>query len=461
MNWGCLIAGFILLFNPVIHVVDVIPDAIGFFLIAAGLTKSSYYIGEISKARDMLVKLAFLECVKFFSIVFIPYTSGSTKVLLAFVFGIAELLLFIPSINALFEGIYFMGMCYGGDAIYRKKVKTVKLRNNEKKTKQIELINSTKKFILSFYIVRVAATLIPELTELQMYDNIGEVKALQFRLTYYKPFLYIVCSLTVLVLGAIYIYKIADYFGAIKRDRILNEALKNKYVYDILPQTNLFTAKNMKIALFMFILSVICEFVFPIDGVNVIVGVISASLLLTSSAIVKKYIKSAVVIIPLAIIRAALAVVNMVLQIQYFGEYSVEAIDYITTAHDKYYLMSTFIAVEKIVALAAVLVFFTVLLKAIKIHLDGFGVKTEIESTQYSKKNRDLETYNIIGGKLLLCSVLAIINYIFAASHAYLAVNMTAATLITSVVTLIYIAYIIYTVNLINELVYDKELELI
>ena len=79
MGFGLLIAGFILLANPVIHVVDIIPDAIGFFLIMAGLTKLSYIVGKIQIARDWFFKLAILEVAKFFSIAFIPYTSGSAS----------------------------------------------------------------------------------------------------------------------------------------------------------------------------------------------------------------------------------------------------------------------------------------------------------------------------------------------------------------------------------------------
>lgn len=113
---------------------------------------------------------------------------------------------------------------------------------------------------------------------------------------------------------------------------------------------------------------------------------------------------------------------------------------------------------ENVVALASVVLYLSVLLFAVKEHLSVCGIVTE--STQYSKKNRDLETYNIIGGKLLMSTILAIVNYVFAALYNYMAVNVSLTTLIDSVITLIYIVYVVYTVNTINELLYDKELEL-
>ena len=114
MGIGLVLAGLILLFNPVIIVVDVIPDAVGFFLIAAGLTKMSCFIGKIEEARQTFLKLAFVEVAKLFSIVILPYASGSADVLLAFVFGLIEGFLFVPAVRNLFEGLSFAALWYGG-----------------------------------------------------------------------------------------------------------------------------------------------------------------------------------------------------------------------------------------------------------------------------------------------------------------------------------------------------------
>lgn len=454
MNWGMIIAGFVFLANPVINVVDILPDAIGFFLIAAGMAKSSYFIGEISKSRETFIKLGFLETVKFFSIVLIPYISGSGKLLLSFVFGVIELMWILPAVTAMFEGLSFMGLWYGGGAIFAKKVK----KKGKVKTAGKEKINSVKDYIIFFYIVRIAATIFPELTELQMYDNVGEVSAFTVRLINYKPTLYVLMAFLVSVCGIILIVKTAGYFGVIGKDASLKKALDDKYKNDILTNTTMFLAKNMKTALIVYIFSAICEFVISADGVNLIIGVIPSSLLIVSACIMMKYAKKAALVIPFAGVRAALAVVNLILQIKYYGEYNIDAVDWISAAHDSYYRLAALNAVENVVALASVVLYLSVLLFAVKEHLSVCGIVTE--STQYSKKNRDLETYNIIGGKLLMCTILAIVNYVFAALYNYMAVNVSLTTLIDSVITLIYIAYVVYTVNTINELLYDKELEL-
>lgn len=465
MGFGAVIAGFILLFNPVINVVDIIPDAVGFFLIVGGLTKISYIIGKISQARDLFWKLAFVEVIKIFSIALIPYTSGSALVLLSFVFGFVELMLFIPAMNYLFEGLSFAGMWHNGTAIYAKKIKEVKGKddNGNKTTekKEIELLASVKKFMIFFYAFRVGATLLPELTELELYDYVGEVRTLQRSWASYKPAFYVIFAIAVLVLGIIYIKKVVSYFGAIRKDKQFIENLERKYTEDILPKETFFIARNMKRAMMLFVLSAAASFIFNVDGINILVGIISSSLLIAAAVIVGKYVRLAKVVIPIAAIRSIISIVTVVLQYRYFNEYSIEAIAWIEGAYNQYYIMAAVECVEYIIAMASVLLFITSLMKAVKAHLEVCGIQTE--NVQYSKKNRDLETYNTIGGKLLMCSIVTIINFAFDCLYHYLMPNMpsiTILTTLTSAVSILYILYVIHTTNTINSLLYDKEIQM-
>ncbi|MBQ3707037.1 MAG: hypothetical protein II889_03915 [Clostridia bacterium] len=453
MGIGLVIAGLIMLFNPVVIVVDVIPDAVGFFLITAGLTKMSCFIGKIEEARQTFLKLAFVEVVKLFSIVILPYASGSADVLLAFVFGLIEGFLFVPAITALFEGLSFAALWYGGTAVYAKR-ETVR----GGKTKTVETAAATKRYIIFFYLFRIVATLIPELTELQMYDNIGTVDARIVRMTAFKPLLYILFGAVTMIFAVIYIVKVVRFFGPIRRDKPFLEALTRKYERDILPKTTFFIAKRMKIALMLFGASALASFIFTLDNVNVLVGAISSGLLIAAAVIVARYVKTAYITIVLAAVRAALSVFNMILEIRYFMDYSPEATLRVTEAYTRYYRIAMLETVEHVLALASVLFFLAALMKAVKGHLEISGIQTD--NAMYSKHNRDLETYNTIGGKLLLLSVLAIIHDVMCCAFRYLLVNLPAVLVICTAVTIVYVAYAIYSMSVIDNLLYDKEIEM-
>ena len=462
MGYGRIIAGLILLFNPVVHVVDILPDAIGYFLIASGIAQMAYYIGEISKAREMFLKLAVLECAKLPALFIVPYSSGSMKVLLALVFGLAEVFLVIPAFGELFEGLSFAGLWYNGNAVYtgvQQKEKKNKKRKAEKTARENrDYITKIRNYIVFFLIFRAGATLVPELTELQLYDHTGEVKRLQFSLAHYKPFIYVVCAAAVSILGIIYVVRVVRYFGAVKNDKPFNDALDKKYRADILPNTNLFTAKRMRAALFLLAASAVFELTVVIDEISIIPGVIPAILAAVSGCLVSKYFKSAVYALPIAAMRAVVSVFAYVSQLNYFGEYELEAVRWLDEASDIYERMSFFSALEKVLAMITFVYCLFALMKAVKVNLAGFGIQNA--SVQYSKRNHDLETANYVGSKLLMCAVIAVINFIFSASYHYMAKSTEAALLIVTVINIVFVSYSIYTASVINTSVYSNNCEM-
>jgi len=470
MGFGLLIAGFILLANPVIHVVDLFPDAIGFLLIYAGLTKLSFFIGEIEQARRQYFKLAVLEVAKFFSIAFIPYTSNSALVLMAFVYGVLELLLFIPALNHTFEGLSFSGLRYNGRAIYDKvtlrcwateryEKKGMEKQRLTYKKRPVERQTLVKNTILAFYIFRVIATLAPELTELQLYDNLGSVHQLQYSYAHYKPYLYVIFSVAVLIWGLVMILRSASFFGKIRRDEKYISTLKEKYETDILPKTNLFTALRVKRALIVFIISVLASFILPADGVNLLIGLIPSVLLMIAALILKRNDKRMLTLVPVCILRSVLSIVNLLCQIRFFyvNEYTIEAVALVEKANAQYGNITLWATVEYLVALLSVLIFLVLLASIVKQNLSDFGIRHE--SAQYSKLQHDGEVFAQIKNKLLWCAVLAAAHYIGTVAYHYFLPTVNVISAISPFITLVYAAYVIHTVRFAFDEIYTKEIE--
>ena len=456
MGFGLMTAGFILLFNPVIMFPvfgDILPDAVGFFLIAAGLTRLSSFIGKLAEAREGFIRLAFLEMGKFLAMLSFVRASGTAKPLVALVAGLLEAMLFIPAVLNLFEGLSFAGLWYGGTAIYAKKTVT---RGGG--TREIENAAALKRYMIFFYLFRIAATLIPELSELQMYDYLGTVDRRAFDMVYFKPLFYILFSAAVCVFGAVYIVRVVRFFRSLKQDRPFINALEDKYRRDVMPKTGYFIAKRMKLVLALFAFAACTSLIFPLDNINVLPGFISSGFLIAAAVLMLRYEKTALWAVVLSAVRCGLAVLNLVRQILYFNDYSADAVLRVTEAYNRYYGLAMTEVAEYLFALASVLVFAVALMKAVKAHLEIMGIQTD--NAMYSKRNRDLETYNVIGGKLLLTSVLAILHYVAACAYRYLLVDFSLVLVVTTAVTLIYAAYAVYSMRVIDTLLYDKEIEL-
>lgn len=472
MGFGLLIAGFILLSNPVIMLPifgDILPDAVGFFLIAAGLTKLSAFIGKISEARDGFIKLAFTEVAKFVAMLALVMMSGSAKPLLALVFGVLEAMFFIPAVLNLFEGLSFAGLWYGGTAVYAKrtvarKVRKAVVRDGKKtfetveKTREIEQLAVVRRTMIFFYLLRIVSTLVPELAELQLYDYLGTVDRMALDFVRFKPLFYILFAILVIAFGIVFIVRTARFFGALRGDRPFIAALEDKYNRDILPRTTYFIAKRMKLVLAFFALSAAASFILPIDNVNVLVGAVSSGLLITAGVLMLKYERSAVWSVILAAARCVLSVLNTIGQIRYFNDYSADAVLRVSDAYSRYYGLAMREVLEYVLALASVLFFFVSLMKAVKAHLEICGIQTD--NAMYSKRNRDLEIYNAVGGRLLLASILAILNYVISCSYRYLAVDLSLVLVLTTAVTIVYAAYAVYAMHTIDDQLYDKEIEM-
>lgn len=483
MGFGLVLAGFVLLFNPVIHVVDLIPDALGFLFIVIGLTKMSFFIGKIEQARSLFIKLAFVEAAKCVMILTVPYASGSDILLQTFVFALAEVLMFVPAVNALFEGLTFAGLWYDATAMYEKKsfnhpiaeffgkiaslkpvnacIKKItgKPYKKRKHKGKVEWVVYARDKILFFYVFRVCATLVPELTELQLYDNLGEVSAFSIRYSYYKPFLYVILGVVVLILGIGYIRTVSAFFKSVAADEKFIKRMEDKYTVDILPRDTFFIARGMKQSMTCFVAAVFTSMVVTIDNVNVLVGVVSAAFLYAAAVILKRYIPQAKYIIPFAVVRAVLSVVNLVLQYDYYVEYTTDAVEFVERAKTMYYRMATLEGVEAVFAAVGLILYMFFLLRAVKAHLAVCGI--QYENAMYSKRNRDIETYNTAGGMLLLCTILTVINFIFAGAYHFITVNMSLIVVVNTAITLVWAVYTWHTVNVINAMLYDKEIDII
>lgn len=459
MGFGYIMAGFILLFNPIIHVIDLLPDFIGFFLICKGLSKLSYLNSGLSEARDIFRKLGFAELIRVACIVFIPYTSDSAMLLFAFVFGVIELIYFIPALNYFYEGLNYIGMQYDGESVFAKIEKKKRGRRKKGETGEVTRVIETgaalKRLTYSFYILRIICTLLPELTALQMYDNLGTVTAFSINYSRYKPFMYVVLGLIVVIVGIRWITKLVKYFTGIQKDKQFIDTLNTKYDRDIAVKTEIFMGKSMKNALFLYIGAVVLSLCLYIDGINVILGAFSSIFLAASVIIIGKYTKIAYAVIPFCVIRSVLSVINMILQKIYYIDniYDETAVEWYAEAHDQYYRMGTLMTIENIVAAVSFVIFAVALLKTVKTHLAESGIQDQ--NVRYSKASRDIEVYNAVGAKLLMNLVLMLINFILAASYLFIMLNLTAIVAINTAVTIIWIFHSISTVSTINELLYN------
>ena len=450
MSFGLIATGFALLMNPVINVFDVIPDLVGFLLIVAGLSKLSYFVGDIERAKSFYTYLAYSEIAKLASIFFVvkSVSSGSTKVLLAFVFSIGQAALFIPATIWLFEGLAMSAVRFHGT-----KTNEIIEIHGKKKDKAV----LTRNFIIAFYVLRCLMTLVPELTELQMYEYVGTVTAGSRPLIYYKPALYVLCGIVVIVVGIIYIVKECTYFTSLSTDKVYVSTFASQFEELKGTRKGLFLSKRMKLCLRLFAFSALLSYLMIIDNINILVGAFSSVFIIVSAILMKPYVDKAMAVIPLAFARLAASVVSFILQINYFDYYNVASAEWVDRATKQYNIMSAACLVEYILALATFVLYTILILKSVGSHLGLVGVK--VENAQYSKSARDRETHKVILGRTVLEILFAGIALISSSLFRFIVKDNEMFIVVNSVLNILFIVVSFYYTAQLNTHIYDKELD--
>ncbi|MBR2612066.1 MAG: hypothetical protein IKC72_03250 [Clostridia bacterium] len=110
--WKLIFLALVFLFNPNINVIDILPDCIGYFIIAKLLTYPADISPYFEEARSTFLKLAWLNLLKIPSILVVVGSGvgrGDTTALLSFGFAVGDAILGIMAVKYLFDALFYLG----------------------------------------------------------------------------------------------------------------------------------------------------------------------------------------------------------------------------------------------------------------------------------------------------------------------------------------------------------------
>ncbi|MCI9448704.1 MAG: hypothetical protein HFE30_00410 [Clostridiales bacterium] len=240
MGFGLLAIGFIFFINPNINIFDVLPDFIGLWIICIGLRKLSVLNEDIKNARKNFFILSLVEVAKMMSIAFISSRDTTRYLLLAFVFGAAEVLLFAVSLRSLFIGIDHLGIMNSSKAVLATYNKSKNISNKK------DVSTKIKKTILVFFVLRTVLSVLPELSELQLYDSFGYVGGRYLNYTEFKVLFYLFAVVFLIPFAVVYAIRVIGFFRSVAKDKDFTSALSASYRKFLDTNKNYYTASRMR-----------------------------------------------------------------------------------------------------------------------------------------------------------------------------------------------------------------------
>ena len=440
-----MIIGFILLSNPIFINIDILPDFIGYLLLILALYKTSCFTEKLSIAKRSFLKLLIVELFRIPALV-IQQSSRSDNtmpLLIATAFGIIELIFAIPAFINFYDGILDSANGYEDSGMTEVFIK----KNN-----------FMKKFTIVFLIVRVVATVIPELTELELFEYYGNVSTNTRSLSSFKPFLYTVFIFIVIILAIIFIIKLIRFSLFIHNNKSFVSTLENRYTTEILPRKSYVIARRMRVILIITGIAVLFSASLIIDDINIMPYVLSGTILLVSLILIIKYEKKILVTIPINIAAMILSVVSFILTIKYFEYKALTTIKYTEEAMNEFAVMSTVYLIEHIIALAAIVIYIIYLRRICIKHTESFidfrykGSNAQIDTK--AKKAEIIRTVNLCTTTIAISSA---VKFIIDGIYFYLAAYTDFGPPLSILVSIVVITIVIRCLYVIYSKVYEDE----
>lgn len=209
-----LFIGAITLFNPCVNIVDVIPDVIGWVLMAIALISYSVADGEFDECRRYVHLMIAVSAAK---LVLSPLAAVSSvdddRLLATFCFAVAECIFTAMLSSRLLKEIDYLVGRYASESAHVRCVETTD-------------------FCRLFLQLKIWLPLLPELTSLAAdQSHADNINTLEWAaVAEMKSFVTVISVLVVLVLGIMYLVKITRLYKTLKKDGQYNDALDAKYV---------------------------------------------------------------------------------------------------------------------------------------------------------------------------------------------------------------------------------------
>ncbi|MBO5937943.1 MAG: hypothetical protein J6Q82_00395 [Clostridia bacterium] len=265
LSW--IIFALCFLFNPTLHLIDPLPDFVGYIFLCLAFSKLVDLNEEIESAVSIFRKMIWVDAAKWLAI-FITFTmsvtgeKNSSVLLWTFVFTTLELIFLLPTYTKLFDGISKLGYFYPNTSILGT------MKKGKSATDRI------KKVTIVFICIKSIFTVLPEFADLSntsYQEDSGFVNIYRY-IGLMRGF----AILVVLIFGIVWLFRMQRYFYHFRHDKTLIASLSGAYKTNVQPKIGRFIQRRFKLSYLFLILALIFSMDYRLDGVTIFPDIFSA-----------------------------------------------------------------------------------------------------------------------------------------------------------------------------------------
>ncbi len=440
LNFPCLIAAAVFLFNPCLNILDLLPDFFGILLLMKGLSKWADLCPGVADALQGLAKLRWFLLLKAFAMLLVPLVDDTYVLIFTFAFTLIEFIYLLPALERIFDGFEYFGMRYNSRAVYMN-LKNLRMLTN------------------LFFIGKGVLVVLPELCSLSSFEYDGYVTSgVQINFASYKSVLILGGALLSTLMGIVWLVNILGWLMRIGREKPFLQRVSDAYENEIAQNSGLLIRRNLRTVFTLILVGFVFFLNLWMDGMNVIPTVIGAVLLLLALLSLNRrspVCKAALILLGIFVLISG---VSFGISTWFSGIYGLSAIEYDYFAYELYTITQILYVAEYILMTAAVFFLYGELRRLIGEHLaPAEGIRDRRLTDFYSKQQQEALRGVSVGFIGFLLSAITNLAYILtrvSARNYFIGQGLFIGEgivpdlwLIPFVITLIWLLYTISNLN--------------
>jgi len=483
LGLGLTCIAFIFLFNPVVGIIDILPDFIGYLLLCVGLSQiadMNDHFGEALRYFKRMILVSSVQIFLFF--IFFGMVTGKEQptamLLFAFVFAAVDIIFLSHAYHQLFEGILYLSSRMEGTAAFAKRQSDIKRyeekcqreerrigkENERRAARNLPLlrVRSFKEpktatarvaaYTTFFIVLKAILTVLPEFSSLTI-TSMDETK--QYVFVYDFIGLYRqVCILALLPFAIVWLVKIIRFIRSIMADMPFMEHLMDKYVTEIQPKTHLFIQRAIKLAFTFLSVALIFNIDFYVDDYSILPDFICPIILIFALLLLRKFVKIPPLTYGLCGIYTISSVATYVLSAIFYSNYTLSLTKIRVEAYQAFQTLQIVKCVDSVLFALMILSLFPVLFSVIKSYT-GFS---PVSGNNVQMEDKIRYVHTLLTKKAYLAMVLGILCGIAGICYILFVKIATFMWLIDFVVCLTFSVYTIMFLNHVTEEVEYKYL---
>ena len=350
IRFGMIVAAVILLCNPNINLVDVMPDFVAYLLLYTALTYAGAGNPYLSDCREGFKKLMWVNLSKIPALILMMMIRGgdssqkSIVTVFALCYAVIELTVAIPAFNAFFEGLFY----------FRDRYDCPVIDGNSSPSTKVTVL-FLKKLTLAFVVTKAVLSTLPELALISVKEYNPTPMGRPLVISRYYPFFALIGAVLALAVGlvwAVYMCRYIRYIGADGSiDRVCEETYRSYYP-DVTAQN-----RQARISGALLILAVGVGFNLDLifDDINVLPDCLSALLLALGAWRLLPFARRACYAVWASVAYGVSSLVSYILTVLFLDKYTYEMIGRKMEAARAYTTLTWASAVELLLGVAALL----------------------------------------------------------------------------------------------------------